>query len=157
MTTIRFAGVLGILFDGSNVWITSSLPTNRLLKLDSSGNVLEAVALDGYPLLPMFDGANIWVPLEGSFPSRALDVVAVATGKRVAWLQDGGLDLPFQAAFDGRRILVASLTGVTLWDPATLTPVKSLVYPNGLAPQGVCSDGVNFWVVLTGTEQLARF
>jgi len=63
------------------------------------------------------------------------------------------------AAFDGQRVLVTNqISGtVSLWKAADLTPIG--VFDTGVntLPLGACSDGINFWIALQGTNQLARF
>ena len=59
---------------------------------------------------------------------------------------------------DAKLVLITNLTGsVSLWKAADLTPLGS--FPTGAAtvPYGACSDGVNVWVTLASTNQLARF
>src|SRR5262245_24887765 len=66
----------GIVYDGSNIWVTDS---PNLLKLDRNGNILQTVALGNNLTLPAFDGKFIWVPISNNVtPSVA--VVEAATG-----------------------------------------------------------------------------
>jgi hypothetical protein len=76
----------------------------------------------------------------------------------LATLTGNGLNAPWQAAFDGQRILVTNPTGnsVSLWKAADLTPIGSISTGAGTNPFGVCSDGINFWITLQGPNQLAR-
>jgi hypothetical protein len=66
---------------------------------------------------------------------------------------------PSAAAFDGQRILVANSTGdsVSLWKAADLTALGAVLTGTGTTPIFATSDGVNFWITLEGTGQLARF
>ncbi len=161
-TTIStgFAAPMGTVYDGLNVWVADT-SANALLKLDSSGVVLQTVTVGLYPSLPVFDGTNIWVPNNG-FPSSlpSVSVVRPSTGAVLATLTGNGLTDPDQAAFDGERIIVTNVFGgsVSLWKAADLTPLGSVSVGGGLTtPTGVCSNRVNFWVVLSGPNQLARF
>ena len=62
------------------------------------------------------------------------------------------------AAFDGQRILVTNgVSTVSLWKAADFTPLGSVSTGPGTSPFGACSDGVNFWITLRNTGQLARF
>ena len=138
----------GILFDGSNIWITD---IRTLKKLNSSGGVLQTVTVGldttgSLAFLPVFDGSNIWVPIFGN-PSQ-LSVVRASNGAVLANLTGNGLNHPAQAAFDGRRILVTNESGgsVSLWKAADLTPLGSYPLPPNAAPLGATSDGVNFWI-----------
>jgi DNA-binding beta-propeller fold protein YncE len=135
-----FHGPQGILFDGSNLWVTDS-GDNMLKKLDSSGNILQSVAVGSVPLHPVFDGSNIWVP--NAF-DNSITVVRARDGVVLATLTGNGLDRPIQAAFDGERVLVTNFVGnsVSLWRAADLTPIGT--FSTGIAtnPKGACSDGM---------------
>jgi hypothetical protein len=74
-------------------------------------------------------------------------------------LTGNGLVSPLSAAFDGQRILVTNVDGnsVSLWRAADLAPLGSISTLPGAEPRGVASDGVNFWIALGATNQLARF
>jgi hypothetical protein len=71
------------------------------------------------------------------------------------------LNGPGAAAFDGQRVLVTNLTSgadkVSLWKAADLTPLGFVGTGPGTIPNGACSDGINFWITLNTTGQLARF
>jgi hypothetical protein len=142
--------VTGIIYDGTSIWVTGG---TGLLKLDANGAILQTVAGAG-GLFPVFDGANIWVPF---FSSVA--VVQASTGTLIATLVGNGLDEGYAAAFDGELVLVTNRAGnsVSLWKAADLTPLGSVSTGPNTSPNGVCSDGLNFWITLTGTSQLARF
>ena len=87
-----------------------------------------------------------------------MTVVRAKDGLVLATLMGNGLTDPIQAAFDGQRVLVTNMFGnsVSMWNAADLTPIGS--FPTGAATQpfGACSDGINFWVTLSGANQLAR-
>ena len=146
----------GVLFDGTNIWITDYL-AGKLLKLNGSGAILQTVTVGVRPEFPVFDGTNIWVP-NGDEPS--VTVVRASSGAVLATLTGNGLNFPFQAAFDGQRVLVtnANGNGVSLWKAADLTSLGSISTGTGSNPAGACSDGTNFWIVLLNASgQLARF
>jgi len=153
-TTIAtgFTQVRGIVFDGTNVWVTDT--SAGLLKLDASGAILQSVAIAS-PIGVVFDGANLWVP--NNFAE--LTVVRASTGAVLQTLSGNGLDGVRAAAFDGERVLVTNAAGssVSLWKAADLTPLGSFSTGAGSSPNGLCSDGLNFWIALNGTGQLARF
>jgi len=152
--TTGFAGPTGILFDGSNIWVTD-YTANKLLKLDQNGAILQTITMAGVPNFPAFDGTNIWVP---NHAGASVSVVRASTGSLIQTLTGNGLDNPLQAAFDGQRILVTNQTGsVSLWKAADLTPVGTFSTGANSVPLGACSDGVNFWITLSGGNELARF
>jgi hypothetical protein len=152
----------GILYDGSNIWITDR--TGTLLRLNSVGVVTGTVGVGDNPREPIFDGLNIWVP---NAESDSVTVVRVKDSQSnplsqpfvVATLTGNGLDVPWAAAFDGERILVTNFLGhrVSLWKAADLIPLGSVSTGANSGPLGACSDGLNFWVTLAGTNRLARF
>jgi hypothetical protein len=166
VTTFTPAGLnitQGILYDGSNIWVTNE-GNGTLKKLDSDGNVLQTIVVDQEPEFPIFDGTNIWVP---NRISNSVTVVRVKDSQGnplaqafvLATLTGNGLNEPYCAAFDGQRILVTNFSGdsVSLWKATDLTPLGSFSAPSGSSPFGACSDGIDFWITLSGTDKLARF
>ncbi|HXU39836.1 MAG TPA: hypothetical protein VN937_26015 [Blastocatellia bacterium] len=155
--TVGFISPIGILYDGNNMWVTDtgSRPGN-LFKLDSSGAIIQTVTVGDVPELSVFDGTNIWVP---NFDALSVTVVRASTGTVLATLTGNGLVFPQVTAFDGERILVTSKFGnsVSLWKAADLSPLGTLSTGTGTNPTGVCSDGLNFWIVMQGIDKLARF
>jgi hypothetical protein len=149
-----FGRLGGFTYDGANMWVTDQ-GDDSLKKLDAFGGVLQTVALAGTPENPAFDGKNIWVPTLGNMVA----VVRASTGEVVATLTGNGLSGPRTAAFDGERVLVTNFVDdtVSLWKATDLTPLGSFSTGAGSDPWGACSDGQYFWVVLRGTDQLARF
>jgi hypothetical protein len=153
----------GILFDGSNMWVANG-GVNTLLKLNSDGSIAQTINISSGPQYPVFDGTNIWVP---NVNSNSVTVVRVkdangaplANAFVLATLTGNGLNFPRVAAFDGERILVTSNVGnsVSLWKAADLTPLGSFSTGASTNPFGACSDGLNFWITLLGTDKLARF
>jgi hypothetical protein len=163
VTTVStgFLQPLGILYDGANIWVTD---TNKLHQLNSDGSIAQTINVGNGPSHPVFDGTNIWVP---NLSSNSVSVVRVkdavgnplATPFVLATLTGNGMDDPITAAFDGERILVANFisNNVSLWKAADLTPLGSVSTGANTNPFGACSDGLNFWVTLSGTDKLARF
>jgi hypothetical protein len=151
--TLGFSTPVGILYDGANIWVTD-IGDDMLKKLDSNGAIIQSVSVSG-GRLPAFDGTNIWVPEQGS---NTVSVVRASTGVVLATLSGNGLTSPFQAAFDGERILVTngSANSVSLWKATDLTPIGTFGTGSGF-PYGACSDGLNFWITLFNTDKLARF
>ena len=106
-TGTGFSHPVGILFDGTNIWVTDE-GDNKLKKLDSGASVLQSVLVGTLPQLPIFDGSNIWVP---NFGDSSVSVVRARDGQVLATLTGNGLNGPIQAAFDGQRILVTNGSG----------------------------------------------
>lgn len=156
-----FVTPAGIIYDGANIWITD-IGNSTIKKLDSGGNVLLSVSLPPGttgPLFPAFDGTNLWVPCIGNFSLAVVRATGALAGTLLAILKDNGMNEPFQAAFDGERILVTNQFGnsVSLWQASDLTPLGSFPTGAGTTPFGACSDGLNFWITLQDSNQLARF
>lgn len=163
-----FNSVNGIIFDGTNIWVTDDIPgpVDKLRKLDPTGAILLSVDVDALPQFPAFDGSNIWVP---SFFNHTVKVVrvkdpqgnSVVTPVILATLSGNGLNEPVSAAFDGQRILVTNFGGdsVSLWKASDLTALGTFSTTTGgsTVPWGACSDGLNFWIALSASGQLARF
>ncbi len=142
------------------MWLSDS---NALRRLDSNGAVLQTVVLSPYhqAWLPVFDGANIWVPEQGEGLISTVQVVRAATGEIVATLpvpRHGGDSAVMGTAFDGQRVLVVdNLDGRGyLWDAASLEFLTSVTLGLTTGPFGACSDGASFWIALSGSGELGR-
>ena len=161
--TTGFSSLDGILYDGTNIWVTDN-GADSLLKLNANGSIAQTITVGNAPKFPVFDGTNIWVP---NSQSNSVTVVRVKdaagttlhTAVVLATLTGNGLDFSYSAAFDGERILVANFGGdsVSLWKAASLTPLGTFATGDGTIPIGACSDGLNFWITLSGSNMLARF
>jgi hypothetical protein len=153
--TTGFFRPVGALYDGANVWVTDN-GAGTLLKLDSAGAILQTVTVGTNPEFPVFDGTNIWVPNGGS---NSVSVVRASSGAVLQTLTGNGLSSPNAAAFDGARVLITNQNGnsVSLWKAADLTPLGFFSTGSSTQPIGACSDGINFWIALSGTDELARF
>jgi hypothetical protein len=151
--TAQLFNVSGILFDGTNIFVTDR-GDNTLKRLDANGTVVQFVHTGAEPDIPVFDGSNIWVP---NFTGNSVTVVRARDLQQLAVLTGNGLNHPFQAAFDGQRILVTNTMGnsVSLWKATDLTPLGSFDMAD--SPTGASSDGINFWITLPSVNQLARF
>ena len=146
------SGGLGILYDGTNIWVTDV----ALRKLDSAGTILQTVTTGSAPGIPVFDGTNIWVPNQ---VSNSVTVVRASNGSVLATLTGNGLSEPSWAAFDGQRVLVTSPLGdrVSLYKAADLTSLGNFGTGSDTMPVAAASDGLNFWIAMQGTSKLARF
>jgi DNA-binding beta-propeller fold protein YncE len=152
--TTGFSQPVGILFDGTDIWVTD-LGDNHLKQLDSNGGILQSVPVGSQPNFPVFDGSNIWVPNNAD---ASVTVVRARDGVVLTTLTGNGLNLPSQAAFDGERILVTNFAGdsVSLWKATDLTPLGTFTSGPGSHPLGACSDGVHFLVTLNGFNYVLK-
>lgn len=162
VTTVRpgLNQLYGIAYDGANMWVTDDTAgsVDKLRKLDSNGAVLLSVDVGDVPVGPVFDGTNIWVPCAtGSL--TVVRAIGGLAGTVLATLTGNGLNNPYQAAFDGERIIVTSeLSGtLSLFRASDLTPLGTVPTGPGSHPLGVCSDGVDFWIALSLDGKVARF
>jgi hypothetical protein len=152
--TAGFSSLEALLYDGANIWVTDQNP-GTLLKLSANGAVLQTVTVGASPSSPGFDGSNVWVP---STDDASVTVVRASNGAVLATLTGNGLSNPRGVAFDGQRILVVNLSNsVSLWKAADLSTIGSFATGADTNPRSACSDGVNFWIALYGSGQLARF
>jgi hypothetical protein len=97
-----------------------------------------------------------------NFNDDTVTVIRASTGVVLATLTGNGLNGPSQAAFDGERILVVNKDGnsVSLWKASDLSPLGHFstgTTGGSSSPAAVCSDGLNFWITLSGHDKLARF
>jgi hypothetical protein len=121
--TTGFSGLLGILYDGTNIWVTD-FNAGNLLKLNADGSIAQTIAIGASPRFPVFDGINIWVP---AGPADSVVVVRVkdasgnplASAFVLATLTGNGLNNPATAAFDGERILVTNQLGDNRLQPSS--------------------------------------
>jgi len=143
-----------VVYDGSGIWVSDGI--GRLLRVDTAGAILQTVTVGDDPARPVFDGVNLWVP---NYFSHSISIVRASSGVILATLTGNGLFNPLSAAFDGERVLVSDLggNGVSLWKGADATPLGFFPTGAGTNPYGACSDGIDFWIVLQGSNQLARF
>jgi streptogramin lyase len=155
--TTGFANPYGIIFDGSNIWVTDS-GDDKVKKLDQSGNILLSVSVGNGPRFPAFDGENLWVPCIGANAIYVIRATGGLSGTVLAVLNGNGVFSPQQAAFDGTRILATNLNNsVSLWNATDLAPIGTLPIGDGSGPFAVCSDGLNFWITLQSDSAIARF
>lgn len=157
--TAGFSHPVGIVFDGRYFWVTDA-GDNTLKKLNRQGQIYQTIPVGNSPYFPVLDGENIWVPNFGSNSVTVVRTQGAFEGTIIATLT--GLNAPAQAAFDGERILVTNYDGnsVSLFYASSLLPVDEATYGSfgsGTRPFGACSDGVDFWITLFGSNKLVRF
>ena len=156
VTTVStgFVAPAGILFDGQSVWVTD-LGLGSLLRLNSSGAIVQTIPIGLKLFFPAFDGQNLWIP-DAEGPT--VTVVQASSGTIVKVLSGNGLASPISVAFDGERVLVVG-NSLSLWRAADLSPLGSIDVSSKAQGQivGVCSDGASFWVSVLASMELLRF
>jgi hypothetical protein len=148
---VGFNQPAGIVFDGTHLWVVDEEADELYRVNPANGTVLEnldLVVIESPTAIPVFDGANIWVPVKNH-----LTVVSTSTPARVlAMLPGNGLgEFNTAVAFDGERIMVTvagPTPAVSLWKATSLTPLGTLALGGSNVPRGVCSDGLHFWIVI---------
>ncbi len=144
---VGFNEPAGIVFDGTDLWVVDGGDDALHRVNPDDGTILETLPMGtiNSTAIPVFDGANIWVPV-----SNELRVVSTSTpAQLLATLTGNGLgNFNRVAAFDGERIMVINQSGrlVSLWKASSLTPLGNLNLGAGMNPFGVCSDGLHFWI-----------
>jgi hypothetical protein len=158
--TAGFNQPVGIVYDGNHLWVVDQGADALYRVSPADGVILETLPMGAInsSAIPAFDGSNIWVPV-----SNELKVVSTSTPAQVlATLTGNGLgNFNRAVAFDGERMMVINQSGrsVSLWKATSLTPLGSLNLGAGMLPNGLCSDGLHFWIAVntSGSDLLLRF
>jgi hypothetical protein len=156
--TTGFSMPNGIVYDGTFMWVTDR-NLGALLKVDLAGVIVQTVSTGPGASYPAFDGINIWVP---NSTDNSVTVVQASTGAVVVNLAAtavNGFNSPIAAAFDGERILISNYAGnsLTMLNPGTLSVLANVPIGSGSGPMLACSDGLGFWVTLSGKGTVMRF
>jgi YVTN family beta-propeller protein len=158
--TIGFSDPQDIFWDGANLWVTD-IGDDQVKRVNpATGAVLETTPVGINPFEMLFDGTNLWV---ANLAGDDITVVRAVGGLRGAVMQTltgNGIDGPLGMAFDGERVLVTNFSGnsVSLFKAADFTPLGNLTLaPANTFSPSACSDGVNFWIVRTGLDDIVRF
>ena len=142
---VGFNQPAGIVFDGTHLWVVDAGDDALYRVNPADGTILETLAMGTIGTdtrIPVFDGANIWVPVDS-----ALKVVSTSTPARLMATLTTLLTGNNKAvAFDGERILVSKSTSVSLWKASSLTHLGNLSLGPDRLPFGICSDGLHFWI-----------
>ena len=158
--TSGFVSPTDILWDGENLWVADQGAGNVKRVDPATGTVEQFVQLGGSPSQLLFDGANLWVSNPGSNSVAVIRATGALRGTLLDTITGNGLNTPQGMAFDGERVLVTnntSLGSVSLFKASDLTPLGNLFTGVNSNPFAACSDGLNFWIVRHGLEDIARF
>jgi hypothetical protein len=156
LTTALGDSPAGIAFDGIRVWTANSGGGSVSIVTPNFAVPWTVTTVAGFslPAGALYDGANVWIT---DFSAGTL----VKLDDNAAVLQTVTVGaMPAFPAFDGTNIWVpnsGSSTVSVLWKAADFSPLGSVSTGAGSHPLGACSDGVNFWIVLNGSQSLARF
>jgi len=157
--TTGFVAPSDVLWDGENLWV-ADYGADRVRRVDpATGAVLQSIVVGNAPRELLFDGSNLWVSNYLSDNVTVIRAVGALRGTVLATLTGNGLDGPAGLAFDGERVLVTNFSGdsVSLFKAADLTPMVNVSTSTNSDPLAACSDGLNFWIVRLGKNDLLRF
>jgi DNA-binding beta-propeller fold protein YncE len=149
-----------ILWDGENLWVADQGADNVKRVDPATGTVLQFVPAGNSPSKLLFDGTNLWVSNTLSDSITVIRAVGGLRGTVLDTITGNGLDAPLGMAFDGERVLVTNnipLGSVSLFKATDLTPLGNLFTGVNSNPVAACSDGLNFWLVRQGLQDIARF
>jgi YVTN family beta-propeller protein len=145
------AGVLGVTFDGTNIWV-GNFTTDTVAKIDPvSGAVLTTVAVGHQPAHLAFDGSFVWVANSGA---NTLSKINPATNAVVDTVTVAAT--PWGLAFDGTSLWVSNFGAakVTRLNPTTDTVITTVDV--GTNPGGIAFDGSNIWVANFAVASLMK-
>jgi YVTN family beta-propeller protein len=158
--TAGFTLPVDILWDGENLWVVDQ-GADQVKRINpATGAVLQSIAVGDAPSELLFDGANLWVSNTLSDSVTVIRAIGALRDTVLDTITGNGLDAPTGLAFDGERVLVTNNTGlgsVSLFKAADLTPLGNLFTGVNSNPFAACSDGLNFWIVRQGLDDIVRF
>lgn len=158
--TSAFTLPVDILWDGENLWVADQGADLVRRVNPATGVVLQSIIVGDAPSELLFDGANLWVSNTLSDSVTVIRAVGPLRDTVLETITGNGLDAPTGLAFDGERVLVTNNTGfgsVSLFKAADLTPLGNLFTGLNSNPFAACSDGLNFWIVRRGLDDIVRF
>ncbi len=132
---------MGLVFDGTNIWVTNSTDNTVTKMRASDGANLGTFAVGASPRRVAYDGTNIWV---SNWNGNSVTKLRASDG---AFIQT--LSMPQHPAgmtFDGANIWISN------YDAGTVTKVRASdssilgVFPAGNTPLSLTFDGANIWV-----------
>ena len=131
----------GVVFDGSNIWVSGQSCDCVDKRRPSDGAVLGTYPTGAVPNGMVFDGANIWVANEGA---NTVSKLRASDGTLLGTYPVGRA--PIGIAFDGANIWVANATDNTVTKLRGSDGVSLGVFNVGTYPVGLAFDGANIWV-----------
>lgn len=158
-----FSFPVSILWDGAALWVLDRGPDpddDALKEVNpSTGSVISVIPVPEAPREMIFDGMNLWISHSTGSTVTVVRAVGALKGTVLQNITGNGLNGCFGMAFDGERVLVANQTGnsVSLFKAADFTPLGSLSTGAATAPLAACSDGLNFWITLPGSNDIVKF
>jgi hypothetical protein len=161
--SLGFVAPVSILWDGAALWVLDPglNPGEDALKEvnPSTGEVISIIPLTDRPTDMIFDGTNLWISSFNAGEITIVRAVGALKGTVLQTITGNGLNGCAGMAFDGERVLVVNRTGnsVSMFKAADFTPLGSLSTGGASDPRAVCSDGVNFWIVRAGSNDIVRF
>lgn len=138
----------GVVYDGSNIWVSSNADNTVSKIRPGDGHVLGTYSVGTNPCRMAYDGANVWVANTGG---GNISKILASDGAVLATIPVGSV--PSAVAFDGENIWVTAhgdsrLVKIRASDGSVLGSIAVS------SPSGVAFDGTNVWVannVINGT------
>ena len=138
----------GIVFDGTNIWITN-VDVNTVSKMDpATGAKTDYPTGDG-PDGIVFDGASIWIT---NFRADTVSKMNPATGAKTDYPTGDG---PDGIVFDGASIWITNSNGNTVSKMNPATGIK-IDYPTGDGPDGIVFDGASIWITNSDGDTVSK-
>jgi hypothetical protein len=157
--TAGFTAPSDILWDGENLWV-ADFAADRVRRVDpATGAVLQSIVVGNAPRELLFDGTNLWVSNFFDDSVTVIRAVGALRGTVLQTLTGNGIAGPAGLAFDGERVLVTNLSGdsVSLFKAADFVPLVNVSTDVNSDPVAACSDGLKFWIVRQGHDNMVSF
>lgn len=132
---------VGVVCDGTNMWVTDNFVSGNVTQFDRNGNILNSFGVGTSPHDLAFDGSNIWVT---NFGSANVSKLLASTGATVGTYAVG--NNPQGICFDGTNIWVVNSASGTLTKLLASTGAVVGTYTVGGTPREICFDGTYVWV-----------
>ena len=140
------SGAGGLVFDGTNIWVTGRSSVTKLLA--STGATVGTYPVGSGAGGLVFDGTNIWVTT--GFGGNRVTKLLASTGAILGVYPVG--TSPAGIVFDGTNIWVVNYVSNTVTKLLASTGTLVGTYPVGVFPQALAFDGTNIWVANGGTN-----
>ena len=140
-------GPYGILFDGTNIWVTDAGSNSVTKLLASTGAIVGTYPAGPGPAGIAFDGTNIWVTNYGGNTGNTVTELRASTGATVGTYPVG--KGPYGIAFDGTNIWVANGDStVTKISPGSQPATPAI---SSLSPPSATAGAATFALTVNGT------
>lgn len=132
---------IGLVFDGTNIWVANSTDNTVTKMRASDGASLGTFTVGASPRRVAYDGTNIWV---SNWNGNSVTKLRASDGALIQTLSMP--QRPAGMTFDGANIWISN------YDAGTVTKVRASdssilgIFPAGDTPLSLTFDGANIWV-----------